>query len=362
MSLDVRVRHRQGSFLLDARFESQGGLTALFGRSGSGKTTLVNAIAGLNRPDDARISLHGVPLLDTGRGLFMPTHRRRIGYVFQDARLFPHLSVRQNLGYGRWFTPRREALADFDAIVAMLGIGHLLDRRPGDLSGGEKQRVAIGRALMASPRLLLMDEPLASLDEARKAEILPFIERLRDQAGIPIVYVSHAVAEIARLATGIVVLAEGQVTAAGDARTVMAGLDLFQGPERRETGALLDTRVVGQEPEFALTILEAPAGRLYVPALDRPAGALIRLRLRARDVTLATARPDHLSAQNILQGRIVGIGRTDGPVVDVQVDCHGDRVIAQVTRRAIAMLGLVPGLPVHVVIKSITLADGTTAG
>ncbi|WP_084506616.1 molybdenum ABC transporter ATP-binding protein [Geminicoccus roseus] len=361
MSLEVRIRHRQGDFRLDVAFTGAGGLTALFGRSGSGKTTLVNAIAGLNRPAEGRIVLDGVPLLDTAQGLFVPVHRRRIGYVFQDARLFPHLTVRQNLAYGRWFTPRSEAVANPEAVVAMLGIGHLLERRPADLSGGEKQRVAIGRALMASPRLLLMDEPLASLDESRKAEILPFIERLRDQAQVPIVYVSHAVAEIARLATGIVVLSEGRVAAAGEARGVMARLDMFQGSERSEAGALLDTRLIGHEPEYALSILEAPAGRLFVPALARPPGTMVRLRIRARDVTLATARPDHLSAQNILAGRIAEIGRTDGPVVDVRLDCHGDALVAQVTRRAIAMLGLEVGRPVFAVVKSITLADGQAA-
>jgi molybdate transport system ATP-binding protein len=357
MSLEVRIRHRQGSFLLDAAFAGTGGLTALFGRSGSGKTTLVNAIAGLIRPEEGHVRLDGVTLVDTAHGVWVPAHRRRIGYVFQDARLFPHLSVRQNLCYGRWFTPRQERSADLDAVVAMLGIGQLLDRRPSALSGGEKQRVAIGRALMASPRLLLMDEPLASLDDPRKAEILPFIEALRDRAGIPIVYVSHAVAEIARLATGIVAMAGGRVTAAGDARTIMRRLDLFQGSDRAEAGVLLDTRLVGHQPEYGLSVLEAPAGRLFVPALERPAGTLVRLRIRARDVTLATMRPEHLSAQNILAGQIAAIGRIEGPVVDVEVDCGGDAIIAQVTRRATEMLRLHVGMPVFAVVKSITFAE-----
>ena len=197
MSLEVEIDHRQGAFRLRGSFRSDGRLTALFGRSGSGKTTLVNVIAGLIRPERGRIAVDGATLLDTQAGVFVPKHRRRIGYVFQEGRLFPHLSVRQNLLFGRWFAGReggaRTRASDLDAVVALLGIGHLLRRRPAGLSGGEKQRVAIGRALLARPRLLLMDEPLASLDEARKAEILPFIERLRDEAGVPIVYVSHAV-------------------------------------------------------------------------------------------------------------------------------------------------------------------------
>ena len=194
MTVLVDISHRLGDFAVDASFESAGRLTALFGPSGSGKTTLINLIAGLIRPDRGRIAVDGRRLVDTDAGLFVPKHRRRIGMVFQDARLFPHMSVAGNLRYGRWFTPGAERYADFDAVVELLGIGHLLDRRPAKLSGGEKQRVAIGRALLASPKLLLMDEPLASLDEARKAEILPYIERLRDETKIPIVYVSHSVA------------------------------------------------------------------------------------------------------------------------------------------------------------------------
>src|SRR5262245_15700357 len=179
MTLAIDIQHRLGTFLLDARFATGDGLVALFGRSGAGKTSLVNAIAGLIRPDRGRVTLAGVPLVDTRRGIFVPRHKRRLGYVFQEGRLFPHLTVRQNLVYGRWFAPSAEHREDLDRVVDLLGIDRLLDRRPGRLSGGEKQRVAIGRALLAGPRLLLMDEPLASLDEARKAEILPYIERLR---------------------------------------------------------------------------------------------------------------------------------------------------------------------------------------
>ena len=175
MNLEVDVAHRFGSFALEARFTSQGRLTAFFGRSGAGKSSLVNIIAGVVRPDRGRIVLDRTTLVDTERGVFVPKHRRRVGYVFQEGRLFPHLTVRQNLTFGRWFTPKRERKLGLDQVLDLLGIGHLLDRRPGALSGGEKQRVAIGRALLTSPRLLLMDEPLASLDETRKEEILPFI-------------------------------------------------------------------------------------------------------------------------------------------------------------------------------------------
>jgi molybdate transport system ATP-binding protein len=211
MSIAVQTRHRQGDFTLDAAFEPDARVVALFGPSGSGKSTLLHIIAGLIRPDDARVTVDGRVLTDTVAGLRVPVHKRRIGYVFQDARLFPHLSVARNLAYGRWFAPKAERYGSHDEIVALLGIGHLLDRKPTTLSGGEKQRVAIGRALLASPRLLLMDEPLASLDAARKAETLPYIERLRDELRIPIVYVSHSLEEVQRLTREIIRLNGGRV-------------------------------------------------------------------------------------------------------------------------------------------------------
>jgi molybdate transport system ATP-binding protein len=207
--MDVAIRHRQGDFALDVAFDTTARVVALFGPSGSGKTTILNVIAGLLRPQFGSVRIDGKVLTDTTRNLMVPPHRRRIGYVFQEARLFPHLTVQRNLTYGRWFAPRAEQVATLDEIIALLGIEPLLARRPATLSGGEKQRVAIGRALLAAPRLLLMDEPLASLDAARKAETLPFIERLRDELKVPIVYVSHSAEEVARLATEVIRLDGG---------------------------------------------------------------------------------------------------------------------------------------------------------
>jgi molybdate transport system ATP-binding protein len=214
MSIAVSITHRQGDFSLDVAFEADARVVALFGPSGSGKTTVLNIIAGLVRPKQARVVVQDRVLSDTQRGIFVPPHKRRVGYVFQDGRLFPHLTVRRNLAYGRWFTPPAAHWAKPDEVVALLGIGHLLDRSPRTLSGGEKQRVAIGRALLASPRLLLMDEPLASLDETRKRETLPYIERIRDELSIPIVYVSHSLAEVERLTDTIVRLEAGRVASA----------------------------------------------------------------------------------------------------------------------------------------------------
>jgi molybdate transport system ATP-binding protein len=362
--LEVRVRHHLGAFALDANFASDGGLTALFGRSGSGKTSLVNAIAGLVRPDHARIVVGDEILTDTDRRIFVPRHRRRIAYVFQEGRLFPHLTVRQNLLYGRWFTRPLQRHGDFTQVVEMLGIGHLLRRRPGLLSGGEKQRVAIGRALLASPRLLLMDEPLASLDEDRKAEILPYIERLRDETRIPIVYVSHSIAEVARLASTLVILSEGRIAAAGPAAEVMTRLDLSPLTGRPEAGAILETRIVDHDPAFGLTRLRAAAGELRVPRLELPVGSKVRVRIRARDVMIAVREPVGLSALNVLPGIITEIGPSDGPIVELRLDCSGDALIARLTRQSIATLKLSNGKRVYAVIKSVAFdrrAVGTSS-
>lgn len=355
MTLAVDVRHRRGAFSLEAAFESGGRLTALFGHSGSGKTTLVNLIAGLERPDAGRIVVEGRTLVDTGDRTFLPAHRRRIGYVFQDARLFPHLSVRQNLAYGRLFVPRRERWANVPRIVEMLGIGGLLDRRPGGLSGGERSRVAIGRALAASPRLMLMDEPFAALDEPRKAEILPYVERLRDEAGIPIVYVSHAVAEVARLATDVVVLAGGRVVASGPAAAVLGRLDLAGPEERDETAALVEAVVERQDAAFALTELRSAAGVWRVPRIEAAVGTRMRARLRARDVMLALDRPERISALNVLPAVVAEVLEAPGAAdALVALDAGGDRLLARVTRQTVASLGLVPGRPVWAIAKAVS--------
>jgi molybdate transport system ATP-binding protein len=215
MSIEVFAETRLGDFRLETRFKSDSRLTAIFGPSGSGKTSILNIIAGLLRPQHGRVVIDGTVLLDTAAGIFLPTHCRRIGYVFQESRLFPHLSVKGNLLYGRFFTPRRRRYARVDEVVELLDLGPLLGRGTAALSGGERQRVAIGRALLASPRLLLMDEPLSSLDDRRKQEVMPFLERLRDQARVPIVYVSHVSSEIERLSETVVLMSEGKIVAAG---------------------------------------------------------------------------------------------------------------------------------------------------
>lgn len=353
MMLDVDILHKQGGFTLEACLQSTGRLTALFGPSGSGKTTLVNIIGGLVRPTAGRVHVNGHVLVDTKQGIFVPAHQRRIGYVFQEARLFPHLTVRQNLLFGRWFTPRRERKASFDVVVEMLGIGPLLNRWPATLSGGERQRVAIGRALLADPHLLLMDEPLASLDESRKAEIYPYIERLRDEANVPMVLVSHSVPEVARLATSVVVLNEGRVTASGSAPDIMRHTKLFPHAGSAEAGALVETRVLRHDDAYGLTVLQAAAGTLTVFRLDLPSGTPVRVRLRARDIMLSLAPPEGLSALNVLPGTITSMEAVDTSSVDVTLDCGGDAVVASVTRKSVERLGLSVGLPVQAIVKSV---------
>jgi molybdate transport system ATP-binding protein len=348
MSLEVDIDHVRGSFRLTARFTAQPGVTALFGRSGSGKTTLVDIVGGLIRPQRGRIAVDGHVLVDTTRGAFVPKHRRRVGYVFQDSRLFPHLSVRQNLLYGRWFSRGDGgARGDFGSIVELLGIGHLADRNPDSLSGGEKQRVAIGRALLAHPRLLLMDEPLASLDEARRAEILPYIERLRDVAGVPILYVSHSVTEVARLATTVVLLSDGKVTAVGPV------LDILPLAEASDGGSALDSVVASHDETFQLTTLASAAGELQVPKLAAAVGTNVRAYIRSRDVMLSLQPPQEISALNVLAGKVASISAS-GAQADVRVDCNGATVMARLTTKSVQRLALAPGRPVFAVIKSVS--------
>ncbi|MDB5591578.1 molybdenum ABC transporter ATP-binding protein [Enterovirga sp.] len=355
-ALSVAVEHAQGDFHLSASFSAPAGVTALFGRSGSGKTTLVNVIGGLLRPRSGRVVLGNATLLDTERGIFVPPHRRRIGYVFQEARLFPHLSVRQNLAFGRWFAPRHEGGLATEAVVALLGLAPLLGRRPGGLSGGERQRVAIGRALLAKPRLLLMDEPLASLDETRKAEILPFIERLRDEAGIPIVYVSHSVPEVARLADTLVVLEGGRLVAAGEAAEMLGRLDVAPLGLSRDAGAVLPGRIVGHDAGYGLTTVATPAGPLHLPRVALPEGATVRIQVLARDVMLSLRRPEGLSALNVLEARVAEImpdGREGGAATDIRLRCGGAALVARITRKSRDGLGLQVGDAVFAVVKTV---------
>lgn len=353
MTLTVAVRHAFEGFTLDVDFQAPPGLTVLFGPSGSGKTTLVNAVAGLLRPDQGRIAAGDWVLVDTRARRFLPPHRRRLGYVFQEGRLFPHLTVRQNLLYGRWFAPRGATGESLERVVDLLGIGHLLARRPAALSGGEKQRIAIGRALLAAPKLILADEPLAALDEARKAEILPYFERLRDEIAVPILYVSHSSTEVARLATTVVALRAGRVTAMGPPAEVL-GDALAMGA--RGVASVLEARIVAHHAD-GLSEVETPAGRLLLPHRPEATGTALRLRIPAQEVILARARPEGLSALNILEG-VVETMEPDGDTGLVVALRMGEaRVSARITRRAAEMLALAPGQACHAIIKAMATEE-----
>ncbi len=354
--LEVAIEKRLGTFRVAAKFSCETtGIVALFGRSGAGKTTLVNMLAGLLRPDAGRIVVDGTVLFDSERGLDVPPERRRLGYVFQEGRLFPHLSVRGNLTYGLRRVAPAERRIELDQIVALLGLDALLERRPRDLSGGEKQRVALGRALLANPRLMLLDEPLAALDQPRKEEILPFIERLRDELAIPIVYVSHAMPEIVRLADTMVLMSEGRVEAVGALDDLTSRLDLRPLTGRYEAGAVLTARVESQDQAFALTELSFAGGRLLVPRLELPRGAELRLRIRARDIALALERPQRTSFLNAVPCIVRDIGAEDGPLVDLRLDAGGAALWARVTRRSLEDLGLAPGTAVYALIKAVAI-------
>jgi molybdate transport system ATP-binding protein len=355
MTLDVAISQSLGAFALDVAFRSEGrGITALFGPSGAGKTSIVRAIAGLKRPDKGRIEIDGDALFDSTTGRNVGARHRRVGYVFQESRLFPHLSVRSNLLFG---ARRRGAVAaaPFDAIVSLLGIEKLLDRKPRDLSGGERQRTALGRALLSDPRLLLLDEPLASLDQNRRAEILPYLERLRDEAGIPMLYVSHSIDEVARLADEMVVIDQGRVVAQGSVFDITARPELFALTGRFDAGAVINARIDRHEPVDRMTALAFDRGLLWVPTIDRPVGAVVRVRIRARDIMLALDEPQRISANNVVPATIAGIHVESDGSVDVLLACGATQIISRITQRSLKRLGLEPGIAVHAVIKSVTI-------
>jgi molybdate transport system ATP-binding protein len=353
--LKVDVKKRRGAFSMEAAFEMPTpGVVALFGRSGSGKSTLVNVIAGLLDADAGRVALDDDVLLDTQRRIDVPPERRRIGYVFQDARLFPHMSVAGNLKYGE----RRAAskrFVDLDTVAGLLDLGSLMQRRTHQLSGGEKQRVAIGRALLSQPNLLLLDEPLASLDTARREELLPYLEILRDQLAVPMVYVSHNFDEVLRLATHVVLMQNGKTIAQGGVGEMSVNRDLRAIIGADAVGAIVDGMVTGDDPSSGLMRVMVGRGELKVQPLELAAGARIRVQLLARDIIVATQEPQHLSVRNSLSGIVASVASDDLDSQLVAIDVGGATIMARVTNAAARELGLVPGLPVWALVKSVSL-------
>lgn len=352
LTTDVRVTYPEFSLEVSHVFPGQG-ITALFGPSGCGKSTLLRVIAGFERSASGRVAF-GDEVWLGGRS-FLPPHRRGVGYVFQDARLFPHLTVRGNLDYAHKRAADFPARYSFDDVIDVLDLAPLLNRRAPRLSGGEKQRVAIGRTLLARPRLLLMDEPLAALDTRRKGEIMPYIRRLPSAFGVPVIYVTHALEEVTQLCDRIVALSEGHIAATGGVAETLERLDLADVQGRFEAGTVLTGRIVAQDTTLHLSRVDLGGAHVEVPQIGLAAGDEVRLRVRARDVSLALARPEGMSIRNILDARLLSIELEPATAfAEVLLDVGGQRLRARVTRAAIADLGLSKGQPVVALVKAVS--------
>jgi molybdate transport system ATP-binding protein len=362
MTLNAHFAGHLGNFTLDARFTFPAkGLTALFGPSGCGKTSLLRSIAGLNELDFGLFEIGGE--IWQNRRIFLPPHKRALGYVFQDANLFPHLSARGNLLFGAKRAARLHADAsapspvDFDDLVALLGIGHLLDRAPANLSGGERQRVAIGRALLAQPKILLMDEPLSALDQQNKNEIMPYLERLHDTLSIPVLYVTHALEEVTRLADYMVTMEEGRVMASGPLADVLSRLDLpFQQDDA--AGVAFDALITERDTRWHLALAEFEGGKLWIRDPGLPLGGKVRLRILARDVSLSRKRLEGASILNLLPATVMEVAPGDHPaVVLARVNVNGTPFVARLTARSADTLGLAPGQETWMQVKTVTVLE-----
>ncbi|WP_412852535.1 molybdenum ABC transporter ATP-binding protein [Ectothiorhodospira shaposhnikovii] len=354
MSIEARFFLDRGDFTLDVDLDIPGqGVTALFGRSGSGKTTILRCLAGLERIREGRLRFHGETWQEGRR--WLPVHKRPLGYVFQEASLFPHLKVRDNLLYGfKRLIPDRRRLA-LGEVSALLGLTELLDRYPDALSGGQRQRVAIGRALLTSPQLLLMDEPMASLDVTSKGEILPYLERLRDELSIPVVYVSHSIEEVARLADHMVLLEAGRALAQGPLQTLLTRTDLPLAHSEQASAVIEGTVAVHHEPDH-LTELAFAGGSLLISHQERAVGTPLRARILARDVSVALTRPDASSVLNALQVRISDISDDPQPGhVILNLDAGGQTLLARISLRSCRQLALAKGQTVWAMVKGVAV-------
>jgi len=357
--LTLQTRLARGAFTLDLDLTLPGrGLTALFGASGSGKTTCLRVLAGLEPAASGRLSVGGELWLDSARGLFVPPHQRALGYVFQEASLFDHLSVQDNIRFGYRRTPAAQRRYGWDHGLELLGIGHLLQRTPHELSGGERQRVAMARALATSPRVLLMDEPLAALDAPRKAEILPWLEQLHQKLDIPVVYVTHSADEVARLADHLVLLEQGRVMAQGPVLELMTRTDLPLA-HGDSAGALVEAVTCGLQSDSDLCELRFDGGTLLLPqtrATPLPDRTPVRVRIQARDVSLSLVQPEQTSVLNCLPATVADVSE-DGPgqvLVGLRLG-QETRLLSRISRLSCERLGIAPGLPVYAQIKGVAM-------
>lgn len=363
--LSIAVQKQEGPFALDVELEASAGVTGIIGPSGAGKSMLLSTIAGLADPDEGTIRLDGQILFDTARNINLSPEHRELGMVFQDARLFPHMTVKSNLTFSR--RQSRAALSALDEIVDLLDIGSLLSRRPHHLSGGEKQRVAIGRALLSSPAALLMDEPLASLDLARRREIMPFLERLRHRFDLPILYVSHNLDETLRLADSVIVMDQGQVLARGSVEETLSRIDvqslILGGVKSNEhpEPVTIAAATIGKQSDDGLFAIETPWGALTAPNITGRYGDQVRLRIRARDLVLSTTEPAGLSIRNVIAGEVGTMTEAGAAQIDVLVrpsyEPNAQPVWARITKRAATELNLQPGLPIWALLKAVVLTS-----
>lgn len=369
--LHIDVRGNAGAFRIDATIHAGPGVTALFGRSGTGKSTLINMVAGLVTPSSGTIRVAGETLFDSAQGINLKPEQRGVGYVFQDARLFPHMSVAGNLSYGMKRLAYAQHTTTFERVVELLGLRPLLARRPAKLSGGEKQRVAIARALLSNPRILLMDEPLSNLDAQRKSEVLPYIERLSADFALPVLYVSHAVDEVVRLADTLVLVDDGRVIAQGLVQDIMGRLDLAPYTGRYESGAVLSAQVAGHDTDVGLTRLALLGHTLYTPQVDVAMGETVRLRIRARDVALALVPPGRTSILNQLPVEVREIETGAGPHAEVALtitptqeyaDAKKQPVLARITRKSLIDLDVHPGTQAYALIKAVAIDRHSLGG
>ncbi|MEZ7813147.1 MAG: molybdenum ABC transporter ATP-binding protein [Paracoccaceae bacterium] len=359
MTLKIELNHDIGALKLQIALEMGGGVTGISGPSGSGKTTLINIISGIIKPQSGRISLRDHVFFDSGRGIFIPPHLRKVGYIFQEPRLFPHLTLRQNLTYGYRFQNRyRSFEKDLDYVIDLLGLEGLLGNRIATLSGGEKQRVAIGRALMTKPDLFLMDEPLSALDYSRRSEILPYLARLHQDSKTPILYVSHAMTEIAQLADDMLVIKEGRVEAFGHLSQLLTDPDLTSVIGLPEMGAVLSGTLIAKDPDGLCTVT-TPAGDVFFSGINSPIGSELRLRLLAQDVMVARQRPSDISALNILPARVMGLSCAQDHSVLVRMEIARGVILARITQRSAKALELAPGSACFAILKSVAVAQAS---
>lgn len=355
--ISVDVKLSRGDFSLQTAFGSKSKITALFGHSGSGKTTLIELISGLARPDVGRIEIGGRVLVDTEKRIFVPARKRGVGLVFQDAQLFPHLSVAQNLRFAQFFAAKDGRRLPFDRVVETLGIGHLMTRRPGQLSGGERQRVGVARALMAAPRLLLMDEPFASIDVARRTKAMELVERTRDEFDTPVVLVSHQIEEVMRLAGQVVMIERGRVKEIGPPEEIFASAREETPSDRFGVGVSLACGDASFDAHYRLTKLHHPAGDIFLP--DRvPEATRTRVFVKAIDVSVARQPPPDTSVRTVLRGKVVSVALTKGPLAMANVELQGgEKLYASLTRMAVDELGVAPGVDVFCLVKAVALDE-----